>query len=61
MNVYDLIESCHSIERLNDIRGDVIGIISSCESTEEMKRIQDAFKKQKNRIRRGRYKTERSE
>ena len=62
MNIYDLVESCHTQKALDDIRTDVIAVINSCESVEEMKRIQDAFRKQKNRIRRGRYRqTERSE
>ena len=55
MNVYDLIESCHTREALDDIRTDVMIVIDSCESVEEMKRVQDAFRKQKNRIQRGRY------
>lgn len=56
MNVYDLIESCHSMEQLDSIRADVMSIIGSCNSVDEMKRIQNAFRKQKNRVRYGRRK-----
>lgn len=59
MNVYELIESSHSMDELDDIRGVVMDIINSCESTEEMKRIQDAFKRQKNKIRYGKYRRRR--
>lgn len=59
MNVYELIESSHSMDELDDIRGVVMDIINSCESIEEMKRIQDAFKRQKNKIRYGKYRRSR--
>lgn len=59
MNVYELIESSHSMDELDDIRGVVMDIINPCESIEEMKRIRDAFKRQKNKIRCGKYRRSR--
>lgn len=56
MNVYDLIESCHTRQELDSIRIDVVYVIESCDTVEEKCRIQAAFVKQKNRIRSGRYK-----